>query len=138
MPDPTDQATGAPDAGGAPEAPPPSPPGMPTGGAPGPSGAPMLGPNKMAGKAASAKIKVQVAIHALMLAAQETGVMSEEGRAILDAIQKLTKQFGKSEDQSKQLMPAELAQILQQSKPGAMNPALAGAVRPQAPPPMAA
>jgi hypothetical protein len=98
----------------------------------------MLGPNKQLGKQQSAKIKVQVAIHALMLAAQETGVMSQEGRAILDAIQKLTKQFGKSEDQSKQLVPAELAQILQQSKPGAMNPALAGAVRPQAPPPMAA
>lgn len=139
MPDPTDQAAmGAPDASAAAPAQTSSPPGQPTGGAPGPSGAPMLAPNRMAGKQSSARIQVQVAIKALMMAAAQIGVMGEEGRAILDAVQKLSKVFGKTEDESKRLMPAELAQILQQAKPGAMNPALAGAIRPQAAPPMAA
>lgn len=137
MPDPTDQSMGTPDMGGAPEPQPQAPPGQPTGAPPGPSGAPMLGPNKQAGKSASARIQVQVAIKSLMMAAAQIGVMGEEGRAILDAISKLSKVFGKTEDSSKSLMPAEIAQILSQAKPGAMNPALAGAVRPQAAPPMA-
>ena len=93
----------------------------------------MLAPQKAVGKQQSGRVKVQVAIHALMLAAAEVGPMSSEGKTILEAITKLTKQFGKNEDQPKQLVPAEIAQIMQQQKGAGMNPALAGAIKPQMP-----
>jgi hypothetical protein len=101
----------------------------------------MLAPQKPVGKQQSGRVKVQVAIHALMLAASEVGFGTKEFTAIMDAITKLTKEFGKNEDQPKALMPAEIAQIMQQQKGGGMNPAVAGAIKPpmpQAAPPAAA
>ena len=98
----------------------------------------MLAPQKAVGKQQAGRVKVQVAIHALMLAIAEVGPMSSEGRTILEAITKLTKQFGKNEDQPKQLMPAELQQIMAQSKGAGLNPAVAGAIKPPMPQPGAA
>lgn len=101
----------------------------------------MLTPQKASGKQASGKVKVQIAIHALQLAMLDVGAASKEGQSILEAIRSLVKQFGKSEDESKALMPAEIAQVLQQQKKPGMAPpagapgAPAGAA---APPPAAA
>ncbi len=133
MPDPTEGMDGAPDSPGASPSPSPPMPGQPTGAPAGPPGSPMLAPQKAVGKQQSGRVKVQVAIHALMLAAADVGFGSKEFEAIMEAITKLTKQFGKGEDQPKALMPAEIQQIMQQKNPAAMNPALAGAIKPPMP-----
>ena len=95
-------------------------------------------PQKPEGKIAAGKVKVQVAIHALQLAMQDVGIMTDDGQAILDALGKLTKKFGKHEEESKSLMPAELMQVMQQKAgPGAPPPPPQGAAPPGAgaPPP---
>jgi hypothetical protein len=132
MPDPTDPTA----AGGAAAAaaPPPPDPAAPE---PGPGGAPMLTPQqKPAGKQQSGAVLVQVAIHSLLLAAQKYGGKGEEFSAILEAITKLTKKFGKGEDEAKALVPAEMQTVLGAAKPGAMPGALQGAIQQR--PPMAA
>ena len=135
MPDPNEQAAAAdPSAAG------PSPQGMneaaslpqPGNHAPGPGGAAMLTPQPQAGKQMSAKIKVQVALHALMLAAREAGPLSEDGKVIFEAIQKLIKQFGKTEDEARPLVPAEMRAALSQAQPAQMPGALSQSLRPQA------
>ena len=98
----------------------------------------MLTPQKPAGQVQSARIKVQVALHALTLGLREAGPMSEDGRAILEAIQKLVKQFGKTEDATKPLMPAEMAAVMSAAQPGRMPPSLASAIKPSQPPAAAA
>jgi hypothetical protein len=55
-----------------------------------------------------------------MNAARELGPMTAEAQAVLKAISTLTKQFGKTEDESKQVMPAELMMAMQSAAgPGA-------------------
>ena len=96
----------------------------------------MLTPQKAAGNQASGKAKVMVAVHILKTAMVDLGV-GEDFTAVLDAMKTLTKRFGKSEEDSKQIMPAELQMAMQrQAGPGAPP----GAKPPQAPgvPPQAA
>jgi len=83
----------------------------------------MMTPQKPGGSQAQGKIKVQIAIHALTIAATELDPSSKEGQACLEAVVKLTKTFGKKEEDSKALMPAEIMQVMQ------------GAAGPGAPPP---
>lgn len=89
---------------------------------------------------AQGKVQVMLAIRALQVALGNLGVMSEDGRVALDAMSKLIKHFGKSEENSQSLMPAEVMQLMQrQTGPGAAPPAAApgGAppgAAPQAPP----
>lgn len=117
-------------------------PAAPTPGQPGvggPSASPMMTPQKPEGKIAAGKVKVQVAIHALQLAMQDVGISTDDGQAILEALSKLTKKFGKHEEESKSLMPAELMQVMQQKAgPGAPPPGAPppqGAAPPGGPPP---
>jgi len=102
----------------------------------------MLTPQKPAGQQQTGRVKVLIAIHALQTAIPELGVLSEEGKTVLDAIRTLTKRFGKSEDSDKGLMPAEIAQIMQRAGPGAApvapKPAAPPAAAAGAAPPMAA
>lgn len=72
----------------------------------------MLTPQKPAGEQASGRVKVQIAMHALTLAAAEVGLTSKEGQAILKAVTLLAKEFGKTEQESKPLIPAEIQQIM--------------------------
>lgn len=99
----------------------------------------MMTPQKPEGKIAAGKVKVQVAIHALQLAMQDVGISTDDGQAILEALSKLTKKFGKHEEDSKSLMPAELMQVMQQKAgPGAPPPGAPppqGAAPPGGPPP---
>lgn len=83
----------------------------------------MMTPQKPGGQTAQAKVKVMVAQKALALAASEFDPTSKEFQACVKANMDLAKVFGKSEDDSKQLMPAEVMQALQ------------GAAGPGAPPP---
>ena len=83
----------------------------------------MLTPQKAAGNQASGKAKVMIAQHVLTTALVDLGVSSPEGQAVLEAITKLVKKFGKSEEDSKQIMPAELQMAMQrQAGPGAPPP----------------
>jgi hypothetical protein len=95
----------------------------------------MMTPQKAAGSQASGKAKVMVAQHILQLAMLDMGVASPEGQAILEALTKLVKKFGKTEEDSKQIMPAELQQAMMRGAgPGAPPGAKPGG----APPPQAA
>jgi len=101
----------------------------------------MMTPQKAAGNQASGKAKVMIAQHILQLAMLDLGIGSPEGQSILEALSKLVKKFGKSEEDSKQIMPAELMQAMQSSAgpgapPGAKPPGAApGAAPPGAAPP---
>jgi hypothetical protein len=94
----------------------------------------MLTPQQPKGQAMQGKVKVQVAIKALSMALEEVGALTEDGQAVAKAIYDLTKRFGKSEDDTKSLMPAEIMQIMQKAAgPGAPP----GGAKPPAPtPPM--
>lgn len=107
----------------------------------GPSAAPMLTPQPQEGKKQAGKVKMMVIAHALQLAAADFGVMSPDGSFALELLQKITKKYGKSEDDTKQLMPAELAQVFQQAAGPGAPPGGGAAPQPQQPPaapPMAA
>jgi hypothetical protein len=95
--------------------------GSPADGAPGAAG--MLTPQKPAGQLAGAKVQVLSATKVLTRALADLEPKSPEYDAVLAAITKLSKAFGKDEDESEKLMPAELG-ILQQALagPGAAGP----------------
>ena len=95
----------------------------------------MLTPQKAAGNQASGKAKVMIAQHILTTALVDLGVSSVEGQSVLDALKVLVKKFGKSEEVSKQIMPAELQMAMQRSAGPGQPP---GQAPPQAPPQAAA
>lgn len=77
---------------------------------------------------------VQVALKLLEQSLVPFGSGSQEGGAIMKAISALTKAFGKDEEKSKELMPAELKQALM--GPGGAPPQPAGGAPPGGPPGM--
>lgn len=112
---------------------------MPPGGAPpggggappsGPSAAPMMTPANPGGSQEGSKIDVMMSTKLLQRALGVYGVATEEGKSILKALSTLANTFGKSEDETSELMPAELKHMIAAaSGPGNPNPAG------QAPPP---
>jgi hypothetical protein len=102
--------------------------GSPADGAPGAAG--MLTPQKPAGQLAGAKVQVLSATKVLTRALADLEPKSSEYDAVLSAITKLSKAFGKEEGESEKLMPAELG-ILQQALAG---PGAAGPGAPPGPP----
>lgn len=103
----------------------------------------MMTPQKPEGDKAKGKVQALFAIHALQTALPMVGVMSEDGKVIMEAIRKLVGHFGKSEETSQSLMPAELASVFQKAAgPGAPPPTPGqppqGAQGAGAAPPMAA
>ena len=97
----------------------------------------MLTPQKAAGNQASAKAKVMIAQKVLQGAIAEMDLNSDDGKAVLEILAKMVKAFGKNEEDTQQILPAELMQALQPAAgPGAPpKPPGAGAA-PSAPPPM--
>lgn len=80
----------------------------------------MMTPQKAAGAHASAKAKVMVAQKVLQAAMAEMDLNTPEGKGVLELLAKISKVFGKSEEDSQQIMPAELMQALQPAAgPGA-------------------
>lgn len=102
--------------------------GSPVDGAPG--AAPMLTPQKPAGQIAGAKVTVLAGVKLLTRALVDLEPKSSEYDAVLGAISKLSKTFGKEEDENEKLMPAELG-IIQQALAG---PGAAGPGAPPGPP----
>lgn len=112
---------------------------MPQGGSPvdgAPGAAPMMTPQKPAGQIAGAKVTVLAATKLLTRALVDLEPKSPEYDSVLGAITKLSRTFGKEEDESEKMMPAELG-IIQQALagPGAAGPG-AGGPPPGAPPMM--
>lgn len=77
-----------------------------------PMGAPMTTPEPKMGEKETATINVQTAMDLLEQALPKIGSDSEEGRAIMDAVTKLTKIFGKREAKSRELMPTEIMNMI--------------------------
>jgi len=108
------------------------PPGGASGGPPAPGGAglppmgaPMSGPNPGAGEKQGAMLKVQQAMDLLEQSLPDFGSESEEGGAIIAVLGNLGKKFGGADRaRSKELMPAELMNLLSNlpQGPGGMKP----------------
>jgi hypothetical protein len=96
----------------------------------------MMTPQKPKGSQAQAKVKVMVAMKALTLAASEMDPSSKEFQACIKASMDLAKVFGKNEEESQALMPAEVMQVMQGAAgPGAPPKPPGGAPPGGAPPP---
>lgn len=92
------------------------PPGAPPGGAPspepGPAAASTLTPEEPKGEQASADAGVMVALRMLERSLVAHGSHSAKGKAINKAITSLVTAFGKDEDNSMAIMPAEVKTAL--------------------------
>jgi hypothetical protein len=96
----------------------------------------MLTPQKAGGHAAGAKAAVMVAMKVMEQTLPQFGATTEEGKAVLTAIKSLAKAFGEEESKSKELMPAEIQQLLAGlAGPGAPSAGMPGPKPPGAPPP---
>lgn len=62
-------------------------------------------------------MKVRMAVKTLERALPEFGYETEEGKAILDILQKCAKTFGKTEDKTDEVMPGEIKQLQQAVAP---------------------
>jgi hypothetical protein len=82
----------------------------------------MSTPQPAAGMKEQALVQIRLATKIFEKALPAVGYESEEGKAILDILQKCAKTFGKSEDKADELMPAELKQIMQSVAGGPKPP----------------
>ena len=78
-----------------------------------PMGAPMSTPEPKEGEKAAAKINVQMAMELLQQSLPAFGSDSEEGKAIMKIVKDISKQFGEREAKTKELIPAEIIQMMQ-------------------------
>jgi hypothetical protein len=101
--------------------------------APSPSASPMSTPQPAAGMKEQALVQVRLATKILEKSLPAFGYETEEGKAILDILQKCAKAFGKTEDKQDELMPAELKQVMQSIAGGPKPPS--GAQGAGGPPP---
>jgi hypothetical protein len=72
----------------------------------------MATPEPKEGLRQAAMINVQLAIDLLTQSLPALGGTSEEGGAVLNAVKSLTKKFGKTESKTKELIPAEIMQLM--------------------------
>lgn len=89
----------------------------------------MLLPQQNDGKIQTGRARVQLAIQLLASSLTDIGPSTKDGQAVLEGIRALTRHFGKTEDQSKPLIGAEMRQILAAAGPKPKPP-----VPPQASP----
>ena len=78
-----------------------------------PMASPMLTPEDKKGDQASAKINVQMAMDLMQQALPAFGSESEEGKRILQVLGSLARVFGETEAKTKELIPAEIIQMIQ-------------------------
>jgi hypothetical protein len=90
-----------------------------------PMSAPMLTPEDKQGDQANAKVNVQMAMDLMQQALVGFGSDSKEGKVILDVISSLAKVFGETEGKTRELIPAEIMQMIQSlPQTGAASPAM--------------
>jgi hypothetical protein len=73
----------------------------------------MSTPEPKEGEKAAARINIQMAMDLLQQSLPALGSDSEEGAAIMKVVKELTKAFGEREAKSKELVPAEIMQLMQ-------------------------
>jgi len=101
-------------AGGAGKNPGASPPAMQPGAESGdPAGAPMMTPQPAEGEQMSAMIQITMAMDMLTKSLPPFGAESDEGKAIMKAVESLSKAFGEQEHKARELVPAELRMLMQ-------------------------
>jgi len=90
-----------------------------------PMSAPMLTPEDKNGDQANAKVNVQMAMDLMQQALTAFGAESKEGKRILDVLTSLAQVFGETEGKTRELIPAEIMQMIQSlPQTGAASPAL--------------
>lgn len=77
-----------------------------------PMSSPMTTPEPQAGNMEEARLNVMMALDMLQNALQVFGMESEEGEALSDAVEELVSKFGKRESETRQLMPAEIMNLV--------------------------
>lgn len=110
-------------------------------GAGGPMSSPMATPQPMAGIQKGARIQVQVASQMLQRELPHFPLESPEFEALSEALRKIQKAFGKTQDEDRKAFPAEIMNMLSAVGPGSQSPgqkAMAGAPPPGAGAPPAA
>ena len=122
--------------GGAPGAPGAMPgAGVSGAGAGGPTGTPMSTPQPMEGMQKAARVNVQLAMKMLQRELPHFEIASEQFKSLHSAIKTLSTGFGETEDKDRDLIPAEIRQLLSQVGPGSAPPgaaSMAGAPTPGA------
>jgi hypothetical protein len=72
----------------------------------------MATPQEPKGLHQAAKVHVMMAADLLAQAIPSFGPQSEDGQALMKALQVLHKAFGKTQEKSRELVPAEILQLL--------------------------
>jgi hypothetical protein len=78
-----------------------------------PMGSPMTTPEPQEGNMEQARLNVMMALDMLQNALQEFGMESEEGMALQKVVGDITSQFGERESSTRELMPAEIMNLIQ-------------------------
>ena len=78
-----------------------------------PMASPMSTPEPKMGSKAAANINIQMAMDLLEQSLPALGSESEEGQQIMKSLASLHKMFGKREAKNRELMPAEILQMIQ-------------------------
>lgn len=78
-----------------------------------PMASPMTTPEPKSGNKEGARINVQMAMDLLQQSLPAFGSDSEEGKAILEIMKKMGSTFGMREAQTRELVPAEILQMIQ-------------------------
>jgi len=108
-------------AGGAP----PQPQGLP--GVDSPVGGPMSTPQPATGDIQAAMVNLSIAMDLMENSLPAFGSESPEGAVILRALSSMSGKFGSARSKSKDLIPAELQQLMEGMKPNPVQAAMAGA-----------
>ena len=77
-----------------------------------PMSSPMTTPEPQAGNMEEARLNVMMALDMLQNALQVFGMESEEGEALSEAVGELVSKFGERESETRQLMPAEIMNLV--------------------------
>ena len=91
----------------------PTPPPSEQGAMTPPMPSPMSTPEPQAGQQEQARLNVMMALDMLQNALQTFGMASPEGQTLQDVVSKITSKFGERESETRQLMPAEIMNLIQ-------------------------
>lgn len=78
-----------------------------------PAGAPMMTPQPAEGEQMSAMVQIAMAMQMLQKSLPPFGAESDEGKAIMKAVESLSRAFGEQEHSARELIPAELRLLMQ-------------------------
>lgn len=78
-----------------------------------PAGGPMMAPAPKEGDTAAAMVKISTVFQLLEQALPAFGAQSDQGKAIVDVLKKLSGSFGEQRAGADQLIPAQLMELMQ-------------------------